>query len=76
MVLQLLSNETFDKPLRLDDKMDNEVLGIFEDKHPLKTGPLGVDAAGWRQLCCSFGHTLQDLCEYVAAQLLDIRALA
>ncbi len=35
MVLQLLSNETFDKPLRLDDKMDNEVLGIFEDKHPL-----------------------------------------
>ncbi len=30
-------------------------------------GPSGVDAAGWRRLCCSFGRASQDLCESVAA---------
>ena len=29
-------------------------------------GPLGIDAAGWRRLCCSFGRSSSDLCKALA----------
>ena len=29
-------------------------------------GPSGIDAAGWRRLCCSFGRSSSDLCKALA----------
>ena len=29
-------------------------------------GPSGLDAAGWRRICSSFGQSLNDLCSAVA----------
>ena len=49
------------------DRLDATVVRQAALRSRGAAGPSGVDAAGWRQLCCSFGQESTALCTAIAA---------